>query len=102
MRTRIAAVLAILTAVTVSLAGSSSNRAGAQDKTKITPPKHLYGHDLRVRPGGEQEWAKARKTGVEFFHDEGTKTIVAISDTGSLAVAPAPVGALARTSRASG
>jgi hypothetical protein len=94
MRKRIAVGLVTIAAGLFVLAGSTTNLASAQDKTKVTPPKHLYGHDLRVRPGGEQEWTKAKKIGVEFFNDETTKTIIAISDTGSIAVAPAPVGKL--------
>lgn len=96
MRTRIAAGLAVFMAVLSVLTGGSSNPAGAQDKTKTIPPTHLYGHDLKVRPGGEREWTNALKIGVEFFRDDATKTIIAISDTGSIAVTRAPVGALGK------
>lgn len=97
MRTRIAAGLAVLAAVTVVLAGGSSNRAGAQDKSKIAPPKHLYGHDLRVRKGGDPNFGPdTPRIGVEFFRDDATKAIVAISDAGAIAVAPAPVGELGK------
>jgi len=92
MRKRIAVGLAIVAAGLVSLFGDATRHVSAQDKSKSVPPKHLYGHDLRVRPGGEREFAKALKIGVELFHDEGTKAIVAISETGALTVAPAPVG----------
>ena len=91
MRTRIAIGLAIGAVGLMALAGGSTNTVSAQDKSKITPPKHLYGHDLKVRPGGEREWLKAVKIGVELFHDEGTRSIIAISDVGSISVAPAPV-----------
>lgn len=100
MRTRIAAGLATLTALVVVLAGSAVRPAGAQDKDKDKAkdapgtPTHLYGHNVSVRPGGEQEWAKARKTGIEFFRDDTTKAIIAISDAGTIAVTKAPVGAL--------
>ncbi len=93
MRTRIAIGLAVGAACLLALAGSSTNTVSAQDKSKITPPKHLYGHDLKVRPGGEREWTKAVKVGVELFHDEATQAIIAISDAGSISVAKAPVGA---------
>lgn len=91
MRTRIAVGLAVVAGTLVTLAGGISP-AVAQEKAKANPPKHLYGHDLRVRPGGEREWMKAVKIGVELFHDEGTKTIVAISESGFISVAPAPTG----------
>jgi hypothetical protein len=95
MRTRIAIGLAIGAAGLVTLMSGPVNTAGAQDKSKIAPPKHLYGHDLKVRPGGEREWTKAVKVGVEFFHDDATRSIVAISDVGDISVAQAPVGGAA-------
>jgi hypothetical protein len=56
--------------------------------------KLLYGHDLSVRPGGNPDWPKAAKVGVEVFQDDGLKALIAISDAGHLAVAPSgPVGA---------
>ena len=95
MRTRIAAGIAVLTAVMVVLAGGSSSPAGAQDKSKIVPPAHLYGHDLRVRTGGDPNFGPTTpRIGVEFFRDEPTRAIVAISDSGSIAVTKAPIGAL--------
>jgi hypothetical protein len=91
MRTRIAVGLAVVAGTLVALSGTT-NEVIAQDKTKSNPPKHLYGHDLRVRPGGEREWMKAVKIGVELFHDETSKAIVAISESGFISVAPAPTG----------
>ena len=77
----------------VVLAGGTARPVGAQDKAKIAPPKHLYGHDLRVRPGGNPNFGPdTPRIGVEVFHDETTKAIVAISETGAISVAPAPVG----------
>jgi len=109
MRKRIAIGLAALTAGLVVMFGAT-DRANAQkekdkDKKDKTPakveskndpsaPRFLYGHDLRVRPGGESDWVKAVKIGIEVFEDDTTKAIVAISEAGSLAVIPAgPVGA---------
>src|ERR1700733_14587414 len=92
MRMRIAVGLMVVAAGLMTLASSSMAPVSAQDKSKIAPPKHLYGHDLKVRPGGERDWPKALKIGVELFHDEGTQAIVAISDVGSISVAKAPVG----------
>src|SRR5262245_50938838 len=101
MRTRIAAGLVVVAAGLVALAGGATNLALAQDKdkAKAVPPKHLYGHDLRVRPGGEREWTKATKIGVEFFHDEATRAIIAISEGGSISVAKAPTGGAVGTDK---
>ena len=103
MRNRIAAGLAVITAGLVVLAGISANFASAEDKSKIAPPKHLYGHDLRVRKGGNPNFEPdTPRIGVEFFHDETTKTIIAISDSGTVAVAQAPVVRWAWIRHASG
>lgn len=52
-------------------------------------PKHLYGHDVKVRPVGEQNFkADTPKVAVEFFHDPATNALIAISDSGALAAAP--------------
>ena len=94
MRKRIAAGLIAATAGLVVLASGSTNYVGAQDKTKATPPKHLYGHDLRVRTGGDPNFGpKTPRVGVELFFDESTKAVIAISETGALSVAPSPAGA---------
>src|SRR5439155_457972 len=63
----------------------------AQPKTdKGPPPKFLYGHDLKVRPGGQRDWYKAAKIGLEVFKDENTGGLVYITETGSVATAAAP------------
>jgi hypothetical protein len=54
---------------------------------------------LKVRPGGERDWPKALKVGVELFHDESTKAVVAISDTGAISVAPAPISGAVGTDK---
>src|SRR5262245_19007458 len=91
MRKQIAAGLAVITAGLAVLAGTTGS-AGAEDKTNIAPPKHLYGHDLRVRKGGEPHFGPdTPRVGVEFFLDEPTKTTIAISDKGAIAVTPAGV-----------
>ena len=93
MRMRIAVGLVVVSAGLVVLAGSSTSSA-QDEKTKIAPPKHLYGHDLRVRKGGNPDFDKdTPRIGVEFFHDDATKSIIVISETGSLAVATAPTAA---------
>ena len=58
-----------------------------KDKVKAAPPIHLYGHDLRVRAGGEKDFKpETPRIGVELFKDDNTRAIIAISDAGSLAV----------------
>jgi hypothetical protein len=95
MRKRILAGLIVATAGLVVLAGGSVPRASAQDKMKINPPKHLYGHDLRVRKGGEKDFGpETPRIGVEVFRDDNTKAIIAISETGAISVAQAPSGEL--------
>src|ERR1700737_4979276 len=67
----------------------------APDKAKINPPKHLYGHDLRVHKGADKDFVtETPRIGVELFHDENTRAIIAISETGALSVTKAPVAAL--------
>ncbi len=68
MRMRIAVGLVVVAAGIVVLAGSSATAARADDKTKITPPKHLYGHDLRARKGGNPDFDKdTPRIGVEVL-----------------------------------
>jgi hypothetical protein len=94
MRTRIAVGLCALTAGFVSLFGTMGPAVAQKDKTDKTadkaagPPKFLYGHDLRVRPGGETDWVKANKIGYEVFEvqDEAVPAIVAVSETGAISV----------------
>src|SRR4051794_33987904 len=97
MRKWIVAGLIVATAGLVVLAGGPANFAGAQDKekAKVAPPRHLYGHDLRVRPGGEKDFKpETPRVGVELFRDDNTRAIIAISETGAISVAKAPVGDL--------
>jgi hypothetical protein len=84
---RTAAGLAALAAVAGALTAQPAADRGPE-------AKHLYGHDLSVRPGGNPDWPKAAKIGLEVFQDDALKALIAISDAGHLAVAPAgPVGA---------
>lgn len=91
MLKRIAAGFAV---VATGLAFTGSPELAAQPKTdKGPPPKFLYGHDLKVRPGTQRDWDKAAKIGVEVFQDESVKANVAISENGSISVfAIGPVG----------
>lgn len=66
---------------TLTVVGSTSAQA--------TKPKHLYGHDVKVRPVGEQNFkADTPKVAIEFFHDPVSNALLAITDSGNLAVAP--------------
>ena len=89
MRKWIAAGLIATAAGLAVLATAPTNTVAAQDKSKTPAPKHLYGHDLKVRPGGKPDFGpETPRIGVElFFHDE-TKAVIAISETGAIAVAP--------------
>jgi len=51
-------------------------------------PKFLHGLDLKVRKGGNTDFDKAAKFGVEVFRDENNGNLVYISETGSIAVVP--------------
>jgi hypothetical protein len=63
----------------------------AQTPPPPTKPKHLHGHDLKVRAVGEDNFSpNTPKVGVEFFHDTIANSLVAISDSGQLAVIPFP------------
>jgi hypothetical protein len=86
MRTRTPAALVVLAALAGTLFAQPADRG--------PDAKLLYGHDLKVRPGGNPDWPKAAKVGVEVFRDEALKALIAISDVGHLTVAPlGPVGA---------
>jgi hypothetical protein len=59
----------------------------ASDKPK--KPKWTHALDLRVRPGREKDFDKARVYGVECFRDENTDNLIYITQTGAIAVVPA-------------
>jgi hypothetical protein len=100
MWTRIAAGLVVAAVGVMLLPDRAISQAGAQDKGKINPPKHLYGHDLRVRKGGDKDFSpETPRIGVEFFLDENTKTVIALSETGAISVTEAPVGSALGTDR---
>jgi hypothetical protein len=100
MRNRFAAGLAAVAAgLVLTLGASGTAVAQKKDKTEVKAadkgpaPKFLYGHDLKVRPGGKADFSDALRIGVEVFQDETSKTIIAISEVGALTVIPArPVG----------
>lgn len=92
MRKRIAVGLIALAGGMAVLGGSIP--VAAQPKAeKDQSPKWLYGHDLKVRPGGEKDFPKAVKIGVEVFQDERNQATIGISEAGAISVFPAgPAG----------
>ena len=54
-------------------------------------PKPLHGLSLRVRKADEEDFTDTtRRLSVEVFSDPNTGAVVYVSETGSVAVAPAP------------
>jgi hypothetical protein len=87
MRKSIAAGMATLVALLI-VTMSGAEQIAAQEKGN--KPKFLFGHDFRVRTGGKSDFNKdTPRIGVEFYHDEATNSVIAISETGALAVVPA-------------
>ena len=56
---------------------------------KVKGPKAMYGLALSARKVDEKEFGK-NKIGIEVFRDENTGGLIYISETGSIATAPAP------------
>src|ERR1043166_5091997 len=87
MRKRIVAGLAALTAGLVIALGGPATAVAQKDKAKGKEtrvadkggptPKFLYGHDLKVRPGGKRDFSDAVRIGFEVYQDETTKSTVA-------------------------
>ena len=64
---------------------------GTPAKGEAKAPAWLHGLDLSCRSAGEPTFTKkTRKFGVEVFRDDVTGNLVFVSETGALAVAPAP------------
>lgn len=50
-------------------------------------PTWVYGHDLRARKGGTTDFDKdTPKIGIEFFKDDASGAVIAVTQTGALAV----------------
>jgi hypothetical protein len=64
---------------------------------KSRAPEWLHGLDLKVRPAGIEDFAKARVFGLEVFRDENTGNLVYISEVGCFSVAQAVRGLAAPT-----
>lgn len=64
-------------------------------------PEWLHGLDLSCRKFDEKSFTKdTRKFGVEVYNDITTGNLIFISETGSIAVAPAAAGLVAPTAKA--
>jgi hypothetical protein len=75
------------TFIALGLLGSSAMAQTAP----ATKPKIVYGHDIKVRAVGEDNFtANTPKVGVEFFHDTVANTLLAITDSGQIAVTRMP------------
>ncbi len=60
--------------------------AGAAPAQPAPKSLWVYAHDLRVRKGGEVDWDKATKIGVEFFKEPLTGATLAISQAGNITI----------------
>src|SRR5262249_47777500 len=65
--------------------------ANAQPPAEIKKPKWLHGMNLMSRKGDEDNFSdKTKKYGIEVFRDENNGNLIYISESGSIAVVPAP------------
>lgn len=82
----------IVTGTVLLAAGLALPAAIFPTSTRGQPPKSelewVFGTDVKVRPGGEQDWFKAVKFGIEFYRDDSHDAVIAISDGGFIAVTP--------------
>jgi hypothetical protein len=51
-------------------------------------PQWLHAMALKARPGGESEFSKAKKVGIEVYKDQHTGYVLYVSETGAIAVLP--------------
>jgi len=64
---------------------------------KGRPPSWMHGLDLKVRPAGEDSFAKAKVFGLEIFRDENTYNWLYICEGGAFSVAGGAKGFTAPT-----
>lgn len=64
--------------------------AAAPPGNAVKAPRALHGLTLKVRKGGEKAFEAARTFAVEVFEDRNTGGLVYLTETGAIAVAPAP------------
>jgi len=72
-----------LFALSMIYLGQASAQPAASGK-----PVWLYADDFKVRKGGDADWDKATKLGVEVFKEVNTGSALAITQAGYLAVTP--------------
>jgi hypothetical protein len=63
--------------------------AGKLQEGDVKAPLLYHAIEVRVRPAGENGFGNAKKFSSEVFRDPNTDNLVYISETGSMAVAPA-------------
>lgn len=51
-------------------------------------PTWMHAMALKARPGGESEFAKAKKVGIEVYTDRHTGYVLYVTETGAIAVLP--------------
>jgi len=79
----------LFSVVAAFLIAVSGEGVVAQEK-KGNAPKFLYGHEFQVRTGKKPDFNKdTPRKGIEFYLEESLSAVIAISETGSLAIAPA-------------
>ena len=89
MRTRTVGLIGLAIGC-ITLSAGPGARGQAPDGAAVPKPVWAYAHDLRVRKGGEKDFNKdTPKVGVEFFRDPAVNSLIAISQSGQLAVIPA-------------
>ena len=76
-------------------ASSPSSPKPPKSKAQGKAPEWLHGLDLKCRRFDEKAFGPdTRKFGVEAYHDLTTGNLIFVSETGSIAVAPAPSSGL--------
>jgi len=78
----------------VLLLGGLSAALAQQPPAPSAKPAYLYGYNLKVRPGGQIDWTKGIAIGVELNKDTGTNALLAVTESGNLAVTSGEPGAL--------
>jgi len=72
--------------VLIALVAGLAFHAAVSAQPAAPKPIWVYAHDLKVRKGGDTDWDKATKFGVEFFKEPLSGATLAISQTGHIAV----------------